>query len=73
MSEKDYSNREIDASFREIKNLLIEIRDQTVKTNGRVSKLELWKEGLMGKFTIIGIVLSGAWALLLTFGKNLFY
>jgi len=47
MAEKDYSKREIDLFMREIKEtlarqdkLLIEIKEQTTKTNGRVTKLE---------------------------------
>jgi hypothetical protein len=40
MSEKQYSNREIDRMFKEISEALIRIEEQTTKTNGRVTKLE---------------------------------
>lgn len=35
-----YSNREIDAHFKEIKDTLSRIETQTLKTNGRVSAVE---------------------------------
>lgn len=36
----NYSNREIDSHFKEIKETLCRIEAQTVKTNGRVNILE---------------------------------
>lgn len=50
--------------FNEIKDLLIEIKEQTTKTNGRVSALELWKEGVMAKFTGIVATVGVAWVLI---------
>lgn len=64
MSEIDYTNREIDRMFQEIKVLLIDIKEQTTKTNGRVTKLEFWKEGLMAKLTGIAATISVSWVLL---------
>ena len=72
MAKDDFSKNEIILMFKEIKDTLERVEAQVIKTNGRVSNLELWREGLMGKLTVIGIVLSGAWALILTFGKHLF-
>lgn len=53
----DFSNREISSMFTEVKTLLHgqnkvleEIKTQVKLTNGRVSLLELWKEGLMARF-----------------------
>lgn len=47
--------------------VLHEIKTQTIKTNGRVSALELWREGVIGKFvgafTILGII----WGLILRY------
>lgn len=48
MNEDHYSNREIDAHFKEIKEVLARIETQTTKTNGRVSKLENWKAWVVG-------------------------
>lgn len=60
--EKDYSNRELDRMFGEIKSLLIEIKEQTTKTNGRVNTLEHWKESLMGKIIGAGSVVGFVWS-----------
>jgi len=67
MPEPDYTNREIDRMFQEIKVLLIDIKEQTTKTNGRVTKLELWKEGLMAKLTGIAATISVGWILVKEF------
>lgn len=60
-----YSNRELDLMFKtldeknrerhsDIMKELREIKEQTVKTNGRVGKLELWRGILTGGIIIIG-------------------
>ena len=49
----EYTNREIDHSFKEIKDQLNRIEQQTIKTNGRVSKLESWKAYLVGAWFIV--------------------
>ena len=49
MSEQDFSNREITAMFDFIKQELREIKEQTIKTNGRVTKLEVKTEGIAVK------------------------
>lgn len=72
--DKDYSNREIDMMFREtkeslaeLKNILLEIKEQTTKTNGRVTRLEFWKEGLTAKVSGIVASITIAWILLKQF------
>ena len=40
MTDKPYSNRELDVKFQTIIEKLEEIHAQTTKTNGRVTKLE---------------------------------
>ena len=62
--EVEYTNREIDRMFNEIKDLLLDIKAQTTKTNGRVSTLEFWKEGVMAKFTGIVATIVVLWAVL---------
>lgn len=37
---EDYSNRELDVMFKEIQDTLGRIEKQTMRTNGRVTKLE---------------------------------
>ena len=37
----DYSNREIETMFQDIKDTLVRIENQVIKTNGRVTTLEL--------------------------------
>lgn len=66
-NETEYSNREIDRMFTEIKDLLIEIKTQTTKTNGRVSVLELWKEGLMAKISVSIAGIAIVWVLIKEF------
>lgn len=66
-TDPDYTNREIDRMFQEIKVLLIDIKEQTTKTNGRVTKLEFWKEGLMAKLTGIAATISVGWILVKEF------
>jgi hypothetical protein len=60
---QDYSNRELDRMFAEIKELLVDIKEQTTKTNGRVTKLEFWKEGTTGKFIGATAVISFIWTI----------
>lgn len=71
---QDFTNREIEHFFQEIKDslegqdkLLEEIKAQVKLTNGRVTKLEFWREGLMAK--ISGVVASVAvvWVLIKEF------
>lgn len=51
--EQQYSSRELDHYFKDIRETLGEIKEQTVKTNGRVSRLENWRWLLMGGMSII--------------------
>ena len=64
MPEVDYTNRELDAKFSQIVSLLQEIKEQTTKTNGRVTRLEFWKEGVMAKFTGIASAVAVGWVLI---------
>lgn len=45
---QDYSNREIDAHFSDIKETLARIETQTTKTNGRVTSLEESRSSFRG-------------------------
>lgn len=52
--EPNYSKRELDHYFSDIKEILSkqnvmleEIKTQTIKTNGRVSKLEWWRNAII--------------------------
>lgn len=61
---EDYTNREIDRMFGEIMSLLTDIKEQTTKTNGRVTRLEFWKESVMAKVAgVIGSITVG-WIIL---------
>jgi hypothetical protein len=62
---ENYSNREIDHYFLDIKKSLNRIEAQTIKTNGRVNKLESWKSLLVGCWIVtmtLVIPLLVAWA-----------
>ena len=64
MSEQDFSNREITSMFEHITEQLKRIEAQTVKTNGRVTRLETWRTIIQATgaalATIAGIVWTGA-------------
>jgi len=57
----DFTNREIEYMFKEIKDILERVETQVVKTNGRVTALEMWKEGVMAKFTGVVATLGILW------------
>lgn len=65
MSEKPYENREIREFFKDIQSSLDRIETQTVKTNGRVSKLENWRAYSAGALAVITLVIVPilGWAL----------
>ena len=56
MKDVEYSNREIDEFFSEIKKQLDRIEHQTTKHNGRMSKLENWQSLLLGGWSIITFI-----------------
>lgn len=64
MPEQDYSKREIDILFGEIKDILIRIEAQTTKTNGRVSRLEDWKNWIKGGAAVTTVVAAGVISLI---------
>lgn len=49
---EDYTKRELDSHFTEIKDSLYRIEQQTIKTNGRVNKLESWRSLLVGAWFV---------------------
>lgn len=58
----DYTTRELDTHFAEIKETLARIEAQTIKTNGRVSVLEVWKannKGWLAGFSAAAIIIIG--------------
>ena len=61
MSKDDFTNNEILLMFKEIKSTLERVEAQVVKTNGRVTLLEMWKEGLMAKMAGVIATISFVW------------
>lgn len=61
MSKEDFTNNEILLMFKEIKTTLERVEAQVVKTNGRVTLLEMWKEGLMAKIAGVIATISFVW------------
>lgn len=62
MAKDDYTNREINVMFNDIKEALERIEVQVIKTNGRVTTLEFWRASVMAKVSVIVTVIGGAWA-----------
>ena len=56
--EQDYSKREMDEKFKDIKESLDRIEIQTTKHNGRLSKVEKWQYTMVGAITIIGFLVG---------------
>jgi len=61
MSKDDFTNNEILLMFKEIKTTLERVEAQVIKTNGRVTLLEMWKEGFMAKVAGIIATISFVW------------
>lgn len=54
----NFSQRELRHFFGEINGKLTEIHDQTLKTNGRVTRLELWRSFIAGGVAV-AVILGG--------------
>ena len=74
MAKGDFTNNEIELMFKEIKlvlehqnTVLTEIKEQVKKTNGRVTVLEMWRETMMAKITMVLASVGVVWALLKQF------
>lgn len=66
----DYTNRELDHIFKDIAETLGRIEIQTIKTNGTVADINIWREQVRGgakvglSLVVLVIVPLFAWALL---------
>lgn len=54
--EDDYSKREIDTFMDEIKETLGRIETQTIKTNGSVRSLQVWRGFITGGLAILALI-----------------
>lgn len=61
MSKDDFTNNEILLMFKEIKTTLERVEAQVVKTNGRVTVLEMWRESFMAKIAGVLAAISIVW------------
>lgn len=52
----NYSNRELDHFFGDIKSSLKRIEEQVTKTNGRVSSLEKWRWMVVGGLMVLSAI-----------------
>jgi len=55
---EDYSKREIDHFVRDIRDTLVRIESQVVRTNGRVTSLEKWKWMMAGALTLLSFFVA---------------
>ena len=60
--DQDFSNREILTMFDHIKGELVAIKEQTIKTNGRVTKLETWQTIIKATFATLTSIGAVMWA-----------
>ena len=70
VAKDDFTNNEIVLMFKEIKTTLERVETQVIKTNGRVTLLEFWKEGLMARVTTVFAGISVLWVVVKEFIVN---
>lgn len=60
-----YSNREIDNHFKDVKETLERIENQTTATNGKVASIQTWRERTNGAMMVVTTILVPilGWAL----------
>ena len=51
------TNKELNKDIRHIKETVIRIEAQVIKTNGRVSALEMWRSYLLGACAVMTLLL----------------
>lgn len=56
-TDNDYTNRELDSKFGSLHEKLDSILHQVIKTNGRVTSLEAWRNYVLGFCAAISILL----------------
>lgn len=56
--EMDEFRQRIERKIDKVENLVESIKEQVIKTNGRVSKLELWKAGFIGAMSIVLFIIG---------------
>ena len=61
--DSSFSKRELDHYFQELNKTLARIETQVIKTNGRGTVLELWKENIMAKITVLISGIGIIWTL----------
>lgn len=60
MSDRPYADEgEVIATFDAIRAQLTRIETQVLKTNGRVTSLELWRAYLTGAVAVLGFLVGG--------------
>lgn len=58
MNQENYSKREMDEQFKDIKESLDRIEIQTTRHNGRLSVVEKWMYTMSGAIVIMGFLLG---------------
>ena len=61
--ENNYSNREIDVHFSDVKETLARIEQQVMRTNGRVARLENWRSYVVGFCAALILILPTLYGL----------
>jgi hypothetical protein len=56
MEAEQFTNREINRMFGEVQESLDRIEKQTVKTNGNVRSLQVWRGFITGGLAVVGFM-----------------
>lgn len=70
MPKEKFTNNELAIMLKEITDHMYEIKRQTTETNGRLKKLELWKQFLLGAWAVLTVLTPIGWYVSIRIADN---